>query len=336
MGVMRAIMVIMATAVVVVRGDRREQAESKLRQQLVRELGMEGVGDGREANISALELTRMRGVWLEAERQAEVVREVKRGWRRGRGMVKRDEELVARVEERVGALGQTKVKLVFPVEELVGEVMVVEAKLMVRVEEKGRSGGRGRLVQLVEGEEGVTLASNLEKDLEIGDVVQEWLEEPNTNLGLLLLLPPGVHMVGLPTLLLSLEEGRRSRRSRRSTPDSSDCSNRKDNRCCRKDMVVDLTKLKGYNFIYEPQQFNAFMCGGRCPARFLPLNDHSLLQSLLHLQGQEDPEEPRVKRPCCVPAKYESMNILHLDPDNSSKLKVTSWKSIIVTACACG
>jgi hypothetical protein len=99
-------------------------------------------------------------------------------------------------------------------------------------------------------------------------------------------------------------------------------------------MLVDLTKLQGFDFIFEPLTFNAYMCAGRCPARFLPLTDHSLLQSLLHLQGGTG--GPRVRRPCCVPSAYQSLNILHLDPANSAKLKVTSWKSVIVTQCACG
>ena len=183
-------------------------------------------------------------------------------------------------------------------------------------------------------EEGVTLATRLGEEVEVGDMVQGWLEEPSTNLGLLLLLPPGASLVGLPSLSLQLEAGHRGRRRRAATP-SNDCSARRDNRCCRDNMVVDLTQLKGFEFIYEPQKFNAFMCAGRCPARFLPLNDHSLLQSLLHLKGLDDNDAPRVKKPCCTPSKYERMNILHLDPDDPTKLKVTNWKSIIVTQCAC-
>ena len=121
---------------------------------------------------------------------------------------------------------------------------------------------------------------------------------------------------------------------------SQDCDGT-ENRCCRDDMVVNLRELEGFNFILEPTEFNAFMCRGKCPARYKPLNDHSLLQSLMHIKHQHEAldavDEPinKVKRPCCVPSKLASLPILHLDENNPSKLKVTTWKSIIVTECAC-
>ena len=121
---------------------------------------------------------------------------------------------------------------------------------------------------------------------------------------------------------------------------SQDCDGA-ENRCCRSDMVVNLRELEGFNFILEPTEFNAFMCRGKCPARYKPLNDHSLLQSLMHIKHQHEAvdavDEPmnRIKRPCCVPSKLSSLPILHLDENNPSKLKVTTWKSIIVTECAC-
>ena len=101
--------------------------------------------------------------------------------------------------------------------------------------------------------------------------------------------------------------------------------------------MVKFKDLQGFDFILEPTEFNAFMCRGKCPARFRPLNDHSLLQSLMHIKQQrQEGGEGRVKRPCCVPAKLTSLPILHLDEENPAKLKVTVWKSIIVTECACG
>ena len=181
--------------------------------------------------------------------------------------------------------------------------------------------------------EGVVLSRNFNGELDLSDEVQVWLEEPETHHGLMLLLSPGTVLLGQPSLYLYLEKKARAGRYERSSEEMrSRCKSRKGGkkRCCRQDMVVELEKLKGFDFIFEPRQFNAFMCGGRCPPRFLPLNDHSLLQSLVHVR-----EEGRVKKPCCAPSHYESLNILHLDPENRTKLKVTRWKSIIVTQCAC-
>ena len=43
----------------------------------------------------------------------------------------------------------------------------------------------------------------------------------------------------------------------------------------------------------------------------------------------------KIKRPCCNPSKFESIDILHLDEMDPTRLKVTHWKNIIVSECAC-
>ena len=146
--------------VTVTLASRREEVEVQLKKQLVNDLGMpNGPPDLRRANVSALEWVRMRGVWLEAERQASLVRGLRKEWRRGRGEVK-EKEVVAKLEESLGAQGETKIKLWFPLQELGTGVMVQEAKLRVRVEGMG-----GNLVKVVEGEEGITVTSNLAGDV---------------------------------------------------------------------------------------------------------------------------------------------------------------------------
>ena len=109
--------------------------------------------------------------------------------------------------------------------------------------------------------------------------------------------------------------------------------------CCRQHMTVKLRELEGFGFIMQPAEFDAFYCRGKCPARYLPRNDHSLLQSLLHLKSQREEEgassSSKIKRPCCNPSKFESIDILHLDEMDPTRLKVTHWKNIIVSECAC-
>ncbi len=109
--------------------------------------------------------------------------------------------------------------------------------------------------------------------------------------------------------------------------------------CCRQHMTVKLRELEGFGFIMQPAEFDAFYCRGKCPPRYLPRNDHSLLQSLLHLKSQREMGEgggrARIKQPCCNPSKFESIDILHLDEMDPTRLKVTHWKNIIVSECAC-
>ena len=110
-------------------------------------------------------------------------------------------------------------------------------------------------------------------------------------------------------------------------------------------MSVGIKDLEGFGFIYQPTEFDAAFCSGRCPPRYHPLNDHSLLQSLMHLKSKKAAKvnrsrgmgsgKAKIKNPCCAPSQFENMDILHLDELDPTKLRVTNWKNIIVSECAC-
>ena len=110
-------------------------------------------------------------------------------------------------------------------------------------------------------------------------------------------------------------------------------------------MPVKIKELSGFGFVYQPKRFDAAFCAGRCPARYHPFNDHSLIQSLVHIKTKreakrameagDDVVPDKVKTPCCSPAQFENLDILHLDESNVRKLRVTNWKNIIVSECAC-
>ena len=109
----------------------------------------------------------------------------------------------------------------------------------------------------------------------------------------------------------------------------------KKSRCCRHPMRVDLREIPGFEFIQQPTTFDAHICMGRCPPRYNPTNDHSLLQSLMHLKTQHLARAERIPRPCCSPTKMEPLDILHIDENDSSRLRVTHWKNVIVGECSC-
>ena len=97
-----------------------------------------------------------------------------------------------------------------------------------------------------------------------------------------------------------------------------------------------LLSFAGFEFIQQPKAFDAYMCKGRCPARYNALNDHSLLQSIMHLKTKKHTNSRnRVHKPCCVGTKFQPLDILHVDDKNPSKLKVTHWKNVIVSDCGC-
>ena len=106
-------------------------------------------------------------------------------------------------------------------------------------------------------------------------------------------------------------------------------------RCCRQRMPVNIKDMPGFEFILQPVTFDSYFCQGSCPARYNPINEHSLLQSLMHIRTKHRPKEERIPRPCCAPHKVSHLEILHLDEEDNTKLRVTRWKSVIVDECGC-
>ncbi|XP_055598610.1 uncharacterized protein LOC129748136 [Uranotaenia lowii] len=114
-----------------------------------------------------------------------------------------------------------------------------------------------------------------------------------------------------------------------SPPKHTSCtSNNK--RCCRHPLLVDFRDLVGYDFIIQPKTFDAGFCRGRCPYKYNAANNHALIQSMLH-----EHKDYNVPKPCCAPSKLESIDILHADPVNPQRLKVSTWINMRVTECAC-
>ena len=122
------------------------------------------------------------------------------------------------------------------------------------------------------------------------------------------------------------------------TPQSIDAGlmrKRRKQRCCRKKMPVNVKDMTGFNFILQPVTFDAHFCHGSCPARYNPINEHSLLQSLIHIRTRHRSKDQRIPRPCCTPKKLLPLEILHLDDEDYTKLRVTHWKNVIVAECGC-
>ncbi|KMQ93651.1 bone morphogenetic protein 7 [Lasius niger] len=122
-----------------------------------------------------------------------------------------------------------------------------------------------------------------------------------------------------PEELMSLHKGRRSK-----------CKGDNNKKCCRHELTVMFKDLEGFEFIVFPKGFDAGYCKGRCPPRYNPAHHHALLQSLLWKEDRK-----RVPKPCCAPSKLDQLMILYFDENDSTRLKVSYWKSIQVLECAC-
>ncbi|KAJ1526006.1 hypothetical protein ONE63_009182 [Megalurothrips usitatus] len=111
-------------------------------------------------------------------------------------------------------------------------------------------------------------------------------------------------------------------------------------RCCRHALDVVFAQIPDMEFIVQPKSFDAGMCRGRCPPRYHPAHHHSLLQGLLRRREQRGPrdqhdKQPRVPRPCCAPERLQPLDVLFVDEDNPTKLKLSEWSEMRVVSCSC-
>ncbi|XP_071440240.1 bone morphogenetic protein 4 isoform X2 [Hetaerina americana] len=208
----------------------------------------------------------------------------------------------------------------------------------------------GRIAKLIS-ERMVTLAGrrtsvNRWVELDVTSAIRAWLRDPDSNRGLLAECqgcrfqgeaPEDGPDASKPLLDVVVNvRGQNHARSKRSydlmTPRKhgrTDCR-RGGEKCCRHQMEVVFHELKGFEFILQPKKFDAGFCKGRCPPRFNPAHHHALIQSLIWKQNRK-----LAPKPCCAPNKLKSLEILHLDEDDPTRLKVSHWEDMEVLECAC-
>lgn len=187
-------------------------------------------------------------------------------------------------------------------------------------------------------------------DLQVKRAVSAWMSGAEKNYGLdvecrrcsrkgVTLMAPSSNVSTVPVINVVVNErGLVSRRRRNLEDDAfhsdsrprTDCYSNDREKCCRHEMEVKFDDLPGFGFIIQPRGFDAGFCTGRCPVRHNPANHHALIQSLVYMQNKT-----WVPKLCCAPSKLIDIEILHIDEDDHSMLKVSSWKSMKVSECAC-
>ena len=121
----------------------------------------------------------------------------------------------------------------------------------------------------------------------------------------------------------------------------------KGKRCCPHSLKINLRQLPGFDWILEPAEIDIYMCKGDChyaqlvgqqqqqqlstaSASASVSSNHALFQGYLHTVDKR-----RVPKLCCTASKLSSIQIVHYDQDDPSKLTTTRWEGAIVKECAC-
>ncbi|XP_042834551.1 growth/differentiation factor 15 [Panthera tigris] len=100
-------------------------------------------------------------------------------------------------------------------------------------------------------------------------------------------------------------------------------------RCCRlQSLRASLEDLGWANWVVAPRELDVRMCIGACPSQFRSANTHAQMQARLH--GLNPDATPA---PCCVPARYEPVVLMHQDSDG--RVSLTPFDDLVAKDCHC-
>uniref|UniRef100_H3B924 Growth/differentiation factor 15 n=1 Tax=Latimeria chalumnae TaxID=7897 RepID=H3B924_LATCH len=174
--------------------------------------------------------------------------------------------------------------------------------------------------------------------LDVGSAVQQWIASTEESLQLVLEFSPTVSVVDAPlfkegkdqlTLEIETQENAsiRSPRERRAVSSEEDCK-KSDKKCCRKSQRVSFKEIGWSDWVIAPESYTMRFCDGSCPHNYKPASMHAQIKAKMHHFSNG-----HTPAPCCVPAAYEPMLLMHYNSEG--KLTLTPFEDMIVSKCHC-
>ncbi|XP_008284584.1 growth/differentiation factor 15 [Stegastes partitus] len=167
--------------------------------------------------------------------------------------------------------------------------------------------------------------------LDVSPEVEAWMKADGrplvVDVGMVLANRDALDINPTISLELGLTQAKPAERSRpRRSNKEDECDER--GWCCRKSISVSFKDIGWTDWVVAPAEYTMHFCDGACPHNYKPASMHAQVKSRLHqISGGATP------RPCCVPAAYEPMVLMHYD--SRGKLKLTPFDDLIVSKCHC-
>lgn len=99
-------------------------------------------------------------------------------------------------------------------------------------------------------------------------------------------------------------------------------------RCCRLHRVrASLHELGWSEWVLSPRELQVGVCVGQCPHLHRTANTHAQIKERLHRLRPDS-----VPAPCCVPASYEPVVLLH---KTDSGVSLQTYDDVLAKACHC-
>lgn len=174
------------------------------------------------------------------------------------------------------------------------------------------------------------VSSTQEATLDVSPEVEKWMRTDGglvVDVGITVSgkdVPEANPTLSLELVLIKPKPARRTRVPRSNKEDDCD----EQGWCCRKSVTVSFKDIGWTEWVVAPAEYAMHFCDGTCPHNYKPASMHTQVKSRMHQITKGG-----TPRPCCVPAAYEPMVLMHYD--SRGKLKLTPFDDLIVSKCYC-
>lgn len=221
----------------------------------------------------------------------------------------------------------------------------------------GIKGKRDPIIRVIDSKKVFTHQNGTVK-MDVTPAVERWLQNPEQNHGLLVVVKPlsASSSVNTKHLRLKRDLDRKDWRSvepvlftftddEKYNSKSSSLDNikrskravrkhkRKDGRehCRRHELYVDFADVGWNDWIVAPPGYDAFYCSGDCP---FPLSDHFNSTNHAIVQTLVNSVFPNTApKACCVPTALAPISMLYVDEENNIVLK--NYQDMSILGCGC-